>query len=200
MSSNGPDRIPYRYRPTLGFLLVCVVYTCCILFLRWGAHSPDLDRVWFLDKELRTGVRTELTDEDLGALFRSMERHPGLSRGLLEGRELGLLSADGDGYLESDLAYVLRAPGTTSRQMELSFQGSPAAYPLQVSLRLLDADGQHTLEELEVAGPGTRPVTLPPTATPQIVEIRCSRPARPPEAVHSVLTEASIRVTCPSSP
>jgi hypothetical protein len=200
MSSSGTGLIPYRYRPTLGFLLVCAVYTGCVLFLAWGASPPDLDRVWFLEKELRTGVRTELSEGDLAAIFRSLERHPELSRGLLEGRDLGLLSVPDQGYLESDLAYILRAPGTASRQLSLSCQGPAAAYPLQITLRLLDAEGQHALEDLTITASGSRLVTLPPTPTPQIVEIRCAHPARQPDAVHSVLTEASIRVTFPSSP
>ncbi len=70
--------IPYRFRPSLGFLLLVVVSVATVLFFGWGLREPPLDIVWRVQHGLRQGPAVELTAAERVALERALASHPEL--------------------------------------------------------------------------------------------------------------------------
>ena len=70
--------IPYRFRPSLGFLLLIVVSVATVIFFAWGLQEPDLDIVWRVQHGLRQGPSVELTGSEQAALERALVKYPEL--------------------------------------------------------------------------------------------------------------------------
>jgi hypothetical protein len=70
--------IPYRFRPSLGFLLLILVSVATVIFFAWGLQEPDLDIVWRVQHGLRQGPSVELNESDRAALERALVSHPEL--------------------------------------------------------------------------------------------------------------------------
>ncbi len=70
--------IPYRYRPSFGFLLVVFSLLALGLFFRWGLSEPDLDKVWRIQHRLRQGEAVVVTGGERNAVERCLLRHPEL--------------------------------------------------------------------------------------------------------------------------
>src|SRR5262245_34008645 len=87
-----------RRRPTAGFVTVCLVYAAVGAFFAWGISTPDLDRVWTLHHELKSGRLGAPSARDRRVLTRSMERHPELAGALLREGEIGLISSNAEGW------------------------------------------------------------------------------------------------------
>jgi hypothetical protein len=71
-------KIPYRYRPTLGFVVLVLSWALVAAFLWWGAQRPDLDVVWETCDYLRPGECRVLDADERAALERTLQRHPEL--------------------------------------------------------------------------------------------------------------------------
>jgi len=95
--------LPYRYRPSPGFLFLVICAVGAILFLAWGFSTPDLDRAWWGITRIEAGEASELTPEEADALGRLRERYPELAATVgPDGRVIERLGAedapaDGDG-------------------------------------------------------------------------------------------------------
>jgi hypothetical protein len=70
----------HRWRPSGGFMLLCLTYAGLVGLLAWGFATPDLDRVWTLYHELRIGRRPPLSHNDWQLLRRTVEEQPDLAR------------------------------------------------------------------------------------------------------------------------
>ncbi len=93
-------RIPYRYRPTLGFVVLALSWLLVAAFFLWGAQRPDLDVVWGIYDRLQVGDSVQLTREELGALQRTLARHPELGMRITQDGRAELTAAvddEGDG-------------------------------------------------------------------------------------------------------
>jgi hypothetical protein len=184
----------YRYRPSLGFLLVCLVYIAGVTFIVWGFLQPDLDRVWFLKHELRIGVRGELSAEDIDVLLRSMAAHPDLCEDLTDGAPIAIISAQTSGFLETATAYLLREPDTAASRVTLCCQGPPEAWPLQIRVRTFDREGERLLGKLTFEQAGTHGLELAATHLPELIEIRCGGTGEDPLATDGVLATVNVQV------
>jgi len=71
-------KIPYRYRPTLGFIVLVLSWALVATFFWWGTQRPDLDVVWEVSDHLQSGDRRVLTPDERSALERTLQRHPQL--------------------------------------------------------------------------------------------------------------------------
>jgi hypothetical protein len=69
--------IPYRYRPSIGFLLLVFIWLAVATFFWWGSREPDLDKVWRIEHRLKQQQSAiEVSAEERAALELTLERHP----------------------------------------------------------------------------------------------------------------------------
>ncbi len=93
--------IPYRFRPSFGFLLLIVVSVATVLFFAWGLQEPDLDIVWRVQHGLRQGPFVELTGSERAAVERALVDHPELRLAIdSEGRAVRSRVASDEGEQE----------------------------------------------------------------------------------------------------
>jgi hypothetical protein len=184
----------YRYRPSPGFLLVCLVYLGVFAFFAWGLRRPDLDRIWFLNHELKIGERVELGDGEIGLLLRAMDRHPGLCAALIRG-DIDIISAHTEGFLETETSYMLRAGASKAGTLVLSCRGPREAWPVRVSLRGIRTGGERKLGDYVVEKPGDLSIALGEAVEPEIFELRTSPSGDREDEVMDPGPAASIRVS-----
>jgi hypothetical protein len=141
--------------------LVAVIFTHLglVLFLAWGIEKPQLERVWELHHELKIGTLGKLDQEDHRLLSAAMGRHPNLAEELLsDGRQIGLVSAQTYGWLETEQATALRAAsakGPCRAHFEVSIPND--ALPLTIKLA-----GSSWHKDLSIERQGTSSFELPP--------------------------------------
>ncbi len=166
--------------PSLSFVALVLAWAAAIAFLAWGATDPELEQVWRLHQELRSGRRVSLSPPEAALLERTLGAHPGLAEDWLDGARLGLLSAEEGGWLRAPGAVLLRARGAAPQPaLRLDVQLAAEHLPLEVELRCGEAlgrlrceragshelalpAGEAALCQLEMAGPGGRPLPSPP--------------------------------------
>lgn len=68
--------IPYKYRPSLGFMLLVTSWILVAAFLVWGSRTPDLDVAWKVRHQIRVEGSVALTDDEAAALRRVLNAHP----------------------------------------------------------------------------------------------------------------------------
>ena len=144
-------------RPSVGFVMVCVVYAAILGFFGWGLIQPDLDRVWSIHHLLKIGEMKKLKAEDRALLERSFARHAGLGEALLDNREAGLISAHRGGWIETPGPVALltkKTKGTTT--LVLDVQTPKDLIPYTISLR-----GAGWRQKVEVSKQGLISVPLP---------------------------------------
>jgi len=74
--------IPYKYRPSFGFIVVVACLVLTAAFFVWGSARPDLDLAWEVTHRLRQGETVQLTPDEQAALRRAVEKHPELRLGI----------------------------------------------------------------------------------------------------------------------
>lgn len=142
--------IPYRFRPSMGFVLLCLAFGITIKFFVWGLKPPLLDRVWKGDLALRTGKIVSMPDslkEDLASAFK---QHNDLATGLLDGGAFGQLNHTRDEWLTNDVGYLLRTEEAVGAwTLELTTRFFAEEYPLQI---LLNGPSTHRTFTIQSAG------------------------------------------------
>jgi hypothetical protein len=157
----------HRWRPSGGFMLLCLTYAGLVGLLAWGFATPDLDRVWTLYHELRIGRRPPLSHNDWQLLRRTVEEQPDLARALIDDRRVGLLSAHRGGWLIGSRAVLLRRPGA-SPSIDLDVQLRPAELPVTAEI-----EGRGWKREQELTRKGRFTVVLPSTPErPELIRLR----------------------------
>ena len=69
--------IPYRYRPSVGFMMLVFFWLAVAAFFWWGSREPELDKVWRIEHRLKQQqVAVEVNEEERAALLLTLERHP----------------------------------------------------------------------------------------------------------------------------
>lgn len=155
--AEGKKVLPRRRRrPTAGFVTVCLVYAAVAAFFAWGMSTPDLDRVWTLHHQLKSGRLGAPSARDRGVLIRSMERHPELAGALLREANIGLISSNSEGWIATSEATILRTKQAHAGAMQLEIASSDALLPIQVEL-----EGQGWRESKQLLTRGVHSIALP---------------------------------------
>jgi hypothetical protein len=148
---------------------VCATYVLVAAFFIWGFSTPDLDRVWTLHHELKIGKLTKLKAGDRALLEACMARHAELARDLMDGDDLGIVSAHSEGWIATPTATVLRTEKAGRyRALSLEIQTPRDLLPYRIEVR-----GRGWSEKLEVTEQGVQEIDLPdPPETPEVIEVR----------------------------
>jgi hypothetical protein len=160
-------------RPGGGFVFVVCTAIGTAAFFSWGLSTPPLDDAWRLQVELAVGRRGPLDDRELLLLEEVLSRHPKIADNWLEGRDVGLISANREGTVDVGYAYVVRVKPVSTR-VSLSASGRKAGDPITIRGRA----GGTRLEGEAWAG---HPITWdlpPPRRLPEIVEIEIGKAKR----------------------
>jgi hypothetical protein len=182
--------IPYRYRPSPGFLLVCSVYAAVASFFLWGFSRPDLDRIWFIEHELEVGRTSNVDRSDLKLLVRAFSEHPELLRDFLKGGDIRIVSSNTKGVIETERAYVVRALGSEEDVMKITCYGR-GGLPLRVSVRAMFAGGSRKLDDIVIDAPGGYEIPLGSSEAVELFEIR---PTVSPDRDEGGGGEAALRI------
>jgi hypothetical protein len=157
-----------RRRPTTGFVTVCAVYVAVAAFFAWGLSTPDLDRVWTLHHELKSGRVGAPSDRDRAVLIRSMKRHPELADALLREGDIGLISSNMEGWIATSEATIVRTEQAGARAVQLEIASSDTLLPITVELQ-----GEGWREQRELAARGVHALSLPPLkGSPELIVLR----------------------------
>jgi hypothetical protein len=153
--------------PSVGFVITCLVYVGGAGFLAWGFQSPDLDRIWTLDHELKIGRVWNLTDDDLALLRRGLKDYSGLGEALLSEGSIGIVSAQRDGWVETPEVTVVRTPGASALDtMEFDIQTPAKHLPMRITVR-----GENWKQKLQADRQGPLSMTLPPLSKSEIFTV-----------------------------
>lgn len=153
--------------PSVGFVLVCAVYSCTAAFLAWGFQTPALDRIWTLDHELKIGKIWNLSDQDLEVLRSGLREYPGLAEALLSDTQIGIVSAHRERWVETPEVTVVRtADSGAFKFLELDVQTPKEHLPLRVTIR-----GESWKHKLSLDESGPVYVPLPPVTGPELFTI-----------------------------
>ncbi len=152
--------------PSVGFCLIVLTYSLTLGFFAWGLTTPPLDRVWELHHQLKTGTAYALTRADHELLSGALERHPALAEALLPSGQIGIISAQRDGWVDTPEVTILRtARATLTQRIVLEVQTPPQHLPFRATLvgpgwqRAVEVQARGTLA-LELPAPGGAPELL----------------------------------------
>jgi hypothetical protein len=149
--------IPHRRKhPSAGFVAVCATYIGVATFLSWGLSTHVLDRAWTLHHELKLGLRGAPRDGDVPRLRDALERYPGLASALLSEGEIGLISAERGGWLETPEATIVRTADAKKQLMRIE-----VGTPLDLLPFAIHVDGEGFEQRLHAKDHGVLEVTLP---------------------------------------
>jgi len=161
------------YAPGRGFVFICLTYTFVLSFFTWGFSMPDLDRVWILYHELQIGKINKLSDMERIVLSKSTARYPGLTRELLNSSDIGLISANNEGWSNNSTAIILRSPKSeycTTLNIKIPKFKDFSSYNIElkgnggIDNKWLWKKRLNLSEVMKIALP-------PPPGTPEIIEI-----------------------------
>jgi hypothetical protein len=160
-------------RPSLGFCLMVLTYSLCLAFFAWGLGTPPLDRVWQMHHELKTGRLYALEPRDRELLASALIRHPALSEALLPSGQVGIISANRDGWIDTPVVSIVRTPRAQPNQrLLLDVQTPPQHLPYRLLL-----EGPGWQQERQVQARGVVSLDLPPPpAEPELLTLRLEGP------------------------
>ena len=159
--------------PSLGFCLIVLTYSLTLAFFAWALTTPPLDRVWELHHQLKTGSAYALSRGDRELLSSALERHPALAEALLSAGQIGIISAQRDGWVDTPEVTILRTPrATLTQRILLEVQTPPQHLPLRATLA-----GPGWQRALEVLARGTLALELPAAgALPELLSLKLEGP------------------------
>ena len=155
-------------RPSVGFVAVCLTYCLVVAFFLWGFSTPNLDRVWTLHHLLKTGELDRLTPEDREILSDAIIRHESLAGALLDGGEIGIISAHLDGWIATPCVTLLRTSQSGRfRSISMDVQTPRDLIPFSIVVK-----GNGWKKKLEVKKHGRFKIDIPePSDTSEIIEV-----------------------------
>jgi hypothetical protein len=160
--------IPYRKRPSPGFVYLVLVAVGATAFFAWGLQRPRLEDAWRLDIELSLGRRPSLSRGELNRLQETLVAHPAVGEFLAEDKHAGIFSANDDGKVEGGYAYLVRQSADDPGLLSVEYAGSRKKGSVAVRARTVRARGRGDVRH-------DRPWTwrLPDDGPfPQLVELR----------------------------
>lgn len=156
--------------PSLGFVAIVLTNAALVVFLAWGFRTPPLERVWELHHELKIGALGKLNAKDHALLSAALTRHAKLADGLLpDGQNIGLLSANSAGWLETADATILRSRRAgSSCALVLGVKIPEVALPLGI-----DVSGRKWQRQLKITRQGSTRLALPKArGGPEIITLQ----------------------------
>ena len=164
-------KIPFRFRPGRGFLLLIATFLFSLGFFAWGVRTPPLDTIWRMQVELKIGDRDLLSRDEMRLLQGTLERYPDIAEHMLEGADSGLISANVGGVVDRGYAYFVRKSADSPDQLEVtSVSGAELAVTALTTTEFYR--GVATGDESFIR---TLPVNGP---FPQLVGVYLARPAQ----------------------
>lgn len=155
-----PSRLPPGARlPSFGFVLFVLIHVVAVGFLVWGFSTPRLDRIWTLHHQLKIGDVSKLNDEDQTLLESTIVDHPTLARALISRGDVGVISANRDGWIETPFVTLVRTGDSKTHELWLNVETSPEHLPFKVELE--SKTWKHVVEVTERK---EYVVQLPPTS------------------------------------
>jgi hypothetical protein len=155
---NVPSRLPPGARlPSIGFVLFVLIHVVAVGFLVWGFSTPRLDRVWTLHHQLKIGDVSKLDQKDHALLEGSLADHPTLARALISRGDIGVISANRDGWIETPFVTLVRTGDSKTTELLLNVETSPEHLPFKVEL-----EGKTWKHVVEVTERKEYAVQLPP--------------------------------------
>jgi hypothetical protein len=150
-------------------MAVMVTYGLVVAFFLWGFSTPTLDRVWTVRLELKIGKMKRLRRADRQLLVDALGKHDWLARALIDNRDVGLISANSDGWIATPTTTILRTAGAkTTRAIVFDIQTPEDLLPYEIQVK-----GPGWREELKVEKHGILRFTLPdPPQVDEIIEVR----------------------------
>jgi hypothetical protein len=174
--------IPYRARPSLGFVLSVIVAVTTVAFFAWGLATPPLDELRRLHIELETGERGPLQVRERTLIEKSLQRYPDLAAAWLDGRAVGIISRHEGGLVDNGYAYLIRSKASRAMlEVSLAVGQEPGA---TVSARVGD---RHVGGTLVAERPWRWPLVGGTHAELVEVLITSDRQKRPPPVLVRVL-------------
>lgn len=165
--------------PSLGLVAVVLVHVGLVGFLVWGFAQPPLDRVWELSHALHVGKVGTLAERDRDLLMATVARHPRLTESLLSEHEVGIVSANTLGWLETpDATVLVSAKARPPCSMRVSTRGA-RAFPAK-----FEVSGTGWRQELVVPDARGAEMTFPTSGRVDVVEVRSSNENSAVDAVH----------------
>ncbi len=158
-SENRGTRLTGPRLPSIGFVSIVVVHCTAVAFLFWGFSTPRLDRVWTLHHELKIGDISKLEDEDQDLLERAIIDHPSLAKALISRGDIGVISANRDGWIETPFVTLIRTGDAETRELLLNIETSPEHLPFKVEVK-----GKGWERVIDVTERQEYRVELPPTS------------------------------------
>jgi hypothetical protein len=155
-------------RPSVGFIAVCLTYCLVAAFFLWGFSTPGLDRVWTLHHLLKTGELDRLTPEDREILSDALVRHEALADALLDDTEIGIISANLDGWIATPCVTLLRTRQSGRfHSISMDVQTPQDLMPFSIVVK-----GDGWKKKLDVKNHGRFKIDMPkPPNAPEIVEV-----------------------------
>lgn len=121
-----------RRPPSIGFIAIVVVHIAAIAMLWWAFTTPRLDRIWTLHHELKIGHISKLKADDRKLLLAAMTDHPTLAGALIRRGDIGLVSANREGWLETPSATLVRTANAKTSAVLVNVETSPEHLPFSI--------------------------------------------------------------------
>lgn len=130
-----PSRLPPgARRPSIGFVLFVLIHVAAVGFLVWGFSTPRLDRIWTLHHQLKIGDVSKLDNEAQTLLEGTLIDHPTLARALISRGDIGVISANRNGWIETPFVTLVRTGDSKTTELLLNIETSPEHLPFKVEL------------------------------------------------------------------
>lgn len=145
--------------PSAGFVLIVLVHCAAAALLIWGFSTPRLDRVWTLHHQLKIGDVSKLKDDERQLLERTLVDHSTLAKALISRGDIGVISANRDGWIETPFVTLVRTGDARTREILLNVETSPEHLPFKVEF-----EGKGWQRVLEVDERKEYRLELPPSS------------------------------------
>lgn len=121
-----------RRAPSVGFVALVLVHMAAVAMLTWAFSTPRLDRIWTLHHELKIGKISKLKADDRQLLTEAMIDHPTLGHALIKRGDIGVVSANRDGWIEHPFATLVRTSNAKTAAILVNVETSPEHLPFSI--------------------------------------------------------------------
>ena len=153
--------------PSVGFVALVAIHIAGVAMLAWGFATPRLDKVWTLHHELKIGKVSKLKADDRELLQETMVDHPTLGKALIARGDIGVISANREGWIEDPFATLVRTANAKTGAILVNVETSPEHLPFSIEFE--NGPWEYTLDVTERKD---YRVELPPaTDLPEVITL-----------------------------
>ncbi len=143
--------------PSMGLILMVVLYSLAGLFFAWGLAVPKQDRIWTVAQKLRAGNINEIDPEDLLFFEHELSQNDSLASWLLMGRPDGIISPNTLGWVDKPALVLARIHNKTNHCfLELNLNGPRKLFPIKIRAEALSWQVEKTF-----SSPGLQTIEIP---------------------------------------